>query len=138
MAAWVGWQRVTFFCCARASSLGLWSQAQVWNLPATCHLTANNWRQDHQIMTGKANNICVFFRPPICGWTPEPMGLPRLDVTYIRFYGYAERMNDESDRTIWQGGQEVITVAYERHDHWLRNLFYQQFEVVGEQTQARI
>ena len=44
----------------------------------------------------------------------NPCELPRLDVTYdVRFYGYAERMNDESGRAIWQGGQEVLAVAYD-------------------------
>ena len=39
--------------------------------------------------------------------------LPRLDVTYdIRFYGYAERMKG-SGRAIWQGGKEVLAVAYD-------------------------
>jgi starch phosphorylase len=44
----------------------------------------------------------------------NPWELPRLDVTYdVRFYGDAERMSDGSGRTIWQGGQEVLAVAYD-------------------------
>ena len=87
-------------------------------------------------MTGKANN--KFSGPRSVVGHQNPWELPRIDATHIRFYGYAERMNDESGRTIRQGGQEVLAVAYERHGHWLRNFYYQQSEVVGEQTQARI
>ena len=63
-------------------------------------------------MTGKANNI--FQSPDPWLDNQNPWELPRLDVTYdVRFYGYAERMNDESGRAIWQGGQEVLAVAYD-------------------------
>ena len=70
-------------------------------------------------MTGKANNN--FSGPRSVVGHQNPGELPRLDVTYVRFYGYAERMNAESGRAIWRGGQEVLAVAYERHDHWLRD-----------------
>lgn len=44
----------------------------------------------------------------------NPWELPRLDVTYqVRFYGNADRMADGSGRAIWQGGQEVLAVAYD-------------------------
>ena len=63
-------------------------------------------------MTGMANNI--FQAPDPWLDNQNPWELPRLDVTYeIRFYGYAERMNDNSGRAIWQGGQEVLAVAYD-------------------------
>ncbi|KAF8963280.1 glycogen phosphorylase [Flammula alnicola] len=40
--------------------------------------------------------------------------LPRLDVTYdIRFYGHADRLDDGTGRAVWQGGQEVLAVAYD-------------------------
>ena len=87
-------------------------------------------------MTGKANNI--FSGPRSVVGHQNPGELPRLDVTYVRFYGNAERMNAESGRAIWRVGQEVLAVAYGCHDHWLRNFYYQQSEVVGEQSQARI
>ncbi|KAF6746227.1 glycogen phosphorylase [Ephemerocybe angulata] len=42
----------------------------------------------------------------------NPWELPRLDVTYeVRFYGHAERLSDS--RGVWQGGQEVLAVAYD-------------------------
>ena len=63
-------------------------------------------------MTGKANNI--FSGPRSVIGNQNPWELSRLDVTDIRFYGYAERMNDESGRAIWKGGQEVLAIAYER------------------------
>lgn len=44
----------------------------------------------------------------------NPWELPRVDVTYeVRFHGYAERLNDGSGRAIWEGGQEVMAVAYD-------------------------
>ncbi|OJA18431.1 hypothetical protein AZE42_10489, partial [Rhizopogon vesiculosus] len=44
----------------------------------------------------------------------NPWELPRIDVTYeVRFHGYAERLNDGSGRAIWEGGQEVLAVAYD-------------------------
>jgi len=42
----------------------------------------------------------------------NPWELPRLDVTYdIRFYGHADKLSE--GRGIWQGGQEVLAVAYD-------------------------
>ncbi|RXW24223.1 hypothetical protein EST38_g1632 [Candolleomyces aberdarensis] len=42
----------------------------------------------------------------------NPWELPRLDVTYeVRFYGQSERL--ANGRGIWQGGQEVVAVAYD-------------------------
>lgn len=42
----------------------------------------------------------------------NPWELPRLDVNYeIRFYGNADRLAD--GKGIWQGGQEVLAVAYD-------------------------
>ncbi|KAH9925596.1 glycogen phosphorylase [Epithele typhae] len=42
----------------------------------------------------------------------NPWELARSDVTYhIRFYGYAERL--EGGRALWQGGQEVLAMAYD-------------------------
>ncbi|KAJ3826219.1 glycogen phosphorylase [Lentinula raphanica] len=42
----------------------------------------------------------------------NPWELPRLDVTYeVRFYGTAERLPE--GRALWQGGQEVLAVAYD-------------------------
>ncbi|KAF8630104.1 hypothetical protein AX17_005500 [Amanita inopinata Kibby_2008] len=44
----------------------------------------------------------------------NPWELPRLDVTYdIRFYGHAERLHDGSGRATWEGGQEVLAMAYD-------------------------
>ncbi|CAA7263964.1 unnamed protein product [Cyclocybe aegerita] len=44
----------------------------------------------------------------------NPWELPRLDVTYdVRFYGQAERLSDGTGRALWQGGQEVLAVAYD-------------------------
>ncbi|KAF8200227.1 glycogen phosphorylase [Pholiota molesta] len=44
----------------------------------------------------------------------NPWELPRLDVTYdVRFYGHADRLNDGTPRAVWQGGQEVLAVAYD-------------------------
>ncbi|KAF9039949.1 glycogen phosphorylase [Panaeolus papilionaceus] len=44
----------------------------------------------------------------------NPWELPRLDVTYeVRFYGQAERLPDNSGRSQWTGGQEVLAVAYD-------------------------
>ena len=49
---------------------------------------------------------------PLCPHTP--LKLPRLDVTYqVRFYGNADRVTDGSGRAVWQGGQEVLAVAYD-------------------------
>jgi len=49
---------------------------------------------------------------PLCPHTT--LKLPRIDVTYqVRFYGNADRMADDSGRAIWQGGQEVLAVAYD-------------------------
>lgn len=42
----------------------------------------------------------------------NPWELARTDVTYqIRFYGHAERI--EGAKAIWQGGQEVLAMAYD-------------------------
>ena len=42
----------------------------------------------------------------------NPWELPRADVAYqIRFYGHAERV--EGMKAIWQGGQEVLAMAYD-------------------------
>ncbi|KAJ3933045.1 MAG: glycogen phosphorylase [Lentinula lateritia] len=42
----------------------------------------------------------------------NPWELPRLDVTYeVRFYGTADRL--PGGRALWQGGQEVLAVAYD-------------------------
>ena len=42
----------------------------------------------------------------------NPWELPRSDVSYqIRFYGHAERL--EGGRALWQGGQEVLAMAYD-------------------------
>ncbi|KAI1795462.1 glycogen phosphorylase [Ganoderma leucocontextum] len=42
----------------------------------------------------------------------NPWELARTDVTYqIRFYGHAERI--DGMKAIWQGGQEVIAMAYD-------------------------
>ena len=63
-------------------------------------------------MTRNLNNISQAPDP----WldTQNPWELPRLDVTYdIRFYGQAVRMGDGSGRAIWQGGQEVLALAYD-------------------------
>ena len=63
-------------------------------------------------MTRNPNNIPQAPDP----WldNQNPWELPRLDVTYdIRFYGHADRMGDDSGRAIWQGGQEVLAVAYD-------------------------
>jgi len=44
----------------------------------------------------------------------NPWELPRLDVAYdIRFYGHADRLEDGTGRALWQGGQEVLAVAYD-------------------------
>lgn len=44
----------------------------------------------------------------------NPWELPRIDVSYeVRFYGSAKRLNDGSGRAIWEGGQEVLAVAYD-------------------------
>ncbi|KAH7922471.1 glycosyltransferase family 35 protein [Leucogyrophana mollusca] len=44
----------------------------------------------------------------------NPWELPRLDVNYeIRFYGYSDRLHDGSGRAVWQGGQEVLAIAYD-------------------------
>ncbi|KAG1767353.1 glycosyltransferase family 35 protein [Suillus placidus] len=44
----------------------------------------------------------------------NPWELPRIDVSYeVRFHGFAERLNDGSGRAIWEGGQEVLAVAYD-------------------------
>jgi starch phosphorylase len=44
--------------------------------------------------------------------TQNPWELPRIDVNYeVRFYGTAERLED--GRAVWQGGQEVLAVAYD-------------------------
>ncbi|KDR78010.1 hypothetical protein GALMADRAFT_244981 [Galerina marginata CBS 339.88] len=44
----------------------------------------------------------------------NPWELPRLDVTYdVRFYGHADRLNDGTGRAVWQGGQEVLALAYD-------------------------
>jgi len=44
----------------------------------------------------------------------NPWELPRIDVTYeVRFYGTAVRLDDGSGRSIWEGGQEVLAVAYD-------------------------
>lgn len=44
----------------------------------------------------------------------NPWELPRIDVSYeVRFHGVAERLNDGSGRAIWEGGQEVLAVAYD-------------------------
>lgn len=44
----------------------------------------------------------------------NPWELPRIDVTYdVRFHGSSERLNDGSGRAIWEGGQEVLAVAYD-------------------------
>jgi glucan phosphorylase len=54
----------------------------------------------------------VLLLSPLCPHTP--LKLPRIDVTYqIRFYGNADRVTDGSGRAIWQGGQEVLAVAYD-------------------------
>jgi starch phosphorylase len=31
----------------------------------------------------------------------------------VRFYGQADRWSDESSRSTWSGGQEVLAVAYD-------------------------
>ena len=42
----------------------------------------------------------------------NPWELARTDVTYqIRFYGHAERV--DGMKAIWQGGQEVVALAYD-------------------------
>ena len=42
----------------------------------------------------------------------NPWELARTDVTYqIRFYGHAERV--DGMKAIWQGGQEVVAIAYD-------------------------
>ncbi|KAJ6472746.1 hypothetical protein C8R47DRAFT_1324652 [Mycena vitilis] len=50
---------------------------------------------------------------PMAG-QPEPVGAPRLDVSYeVRFYGQADRLNDGTPRAVWTGGQEVLAMAYD-------------------------
>ena len=42
----------------------------------------------------------------------NPWELARSDVTYqVRFYGHAERL--DGGRALWQGGQEVLAMAYD-------------------------
>ncbi|KAG1845993.1 hypothetical protein C8R48DRAFT_816853, partial [Suillus tomentosus] len=44
----------------------------------------------------------------------NPWELPRIDVGYeVRFRGFAECLPDGSGRAIWEGGQEVLAVAYD-------------------------
>jgi starch phosphorylase len=44
----------------------------------------------------------------------NPWELPRLDVAYeVRFYGSSQRWGEATGRATWDGGQEVLAVAYD-------------------------
>ncbi|KAG7085815.1 hypothetical protein E1B28_003353 [Marasmius oreades] len=72
--------------------VGIWASIQIRHFPTGAQLEAPDPWLDNQ----------------------NPWELPRLDVTYeVRFYGYAERLNDGTGRSVWTGGQEVLAVAYD-------------------------